>query len=898
MQVTRSSNIIKSRFKTFLTASASVLALCLPAAAQSTKVEISPAPNVLLPLQAGGAYGGNTPMGATISVNAGTLYFGTSYGNTVDSINYSAAAPALTVLQGTYNGPGPIIFDAGLNMYIGDLYDQNVVKVPPVNGAYAVPSYSSAGVFTPAVANCMGGDTVPCVLPNPPENGYASLTFDSAGNLYEVMQDSDIWLCSVACQTTTGTAPVQIYNPPFSDNTEQFGTAVVDANKNLWLSLGIYQGKPASEESKMTELVELPYTNGAYPTGAPTVIYTYTPTTVAAYDAVLTSLNLGSDGTLYFATTQDGIFALPESGGAPNPSGQIYQVSTQGMKELAIDASGNFVGINYSGSGDTVIVQPTPPINAGTVVANSSGTVSATTIVNSAACATSSVTFSATPSNFSAALTPPTGTATSSCSAGLLGGSLYATTVTYSPATTGTQTGTLTATDQGGNTGTASLTGTGGAAVVATPTATPAAGAVAYGSTVALADTTAGSTIYYEVSTTGTPNSPITSTGGFDSGAILYTSPITITQNETIVAEAVASGYATSPALTAAYTVTLGTALAAPTATPAGGTYTAAQVVTLAGPSSSAVYYTLDGSTPTTGSTLYTTPIYVGASETINAIATQAGFTSSTMASFAYVISIPVTPPVAAAPTFSPAGGPYTSTQSVTLASTTPAAIIYYTTNGMAPTTSSTMFVPGTPISVGSTEVIEAIATAAGFSTSPIATAAYTITLPTPSFTVAAATPASLTLAYGATGTVAVAVTPVNGFSSAVTLTCTGLPTGASCSPTTVTPSGTTASTATITVTASPSAPTVAMNRSINPLIPGGITAAFALGMFGFRKRRRLQALLLLTISVIGLGMLAGCSGGGATSSSTGTSSYSSEVLVTATSGNVTQTTSFELIEP
>ena len=66
-----------------------------------------------------------------------------------------------------------------------------------------------------------------------------------------------------------------------------------------------------------------------------------------------------------------------------------------------------------------------------------------------------------------------------------------------------------------------------------------------------------------------------------------------------------------------------------------------------------------------------------------------------------------------ATPTFSPAGGTYTSTQTVTIADTTSGATIYYTTNGTTPTTSSTQYT--TPISVSSTETLQAIAVASGY---------------------------------------------------------------------------------------------------------------------------------------------------------------------------------------
>jgi hypothetical protein len=79
----------------------------------------------------------------------------------------------------------------------------------------------------------------------------------------------------------------------------------------------------------------------------------------------------------------------------------------------------------------------------------------------------------------------------------------------------------------------------------------------------------------------------------------------------------------------------------------------------------------------------------------------------------------------AATPVLSPAGGTYSSTQSITITDSTPGATIYYTTDGSTPTTSSTKYTGA--ISVTTTQTITAIATATGYSQSAVASAVYTI---------------------------------------------------------------------------------------------------------------------------------------------------------------------------
>ncbi|MCI6576683.1 MAG: chitobiase/beta-hexosaminidase C-terminal domain-containing protein [Bacteroidales bacterium] len=82
------------------------------------------------------------------------------------------------------------------------------------------------------------------------------------------------------------------------------------------------------------------------------------------------------------------------------------------------------------------------------------------------------------------------------------------------------------------------------------------------------------------------------------------------------------------------------TQLAAPTFTPAGGTFTSAQNVTISAADGATIYYTTDGTDPTTSSTKYESAITVSKTTTIKAIAVKDGHTSS-IASATYTLVEP-----------------------------------------------------------------------------------------------------------------------------------------------------------------------------------------------------------------------------------------------------------------
>lgn len=141
-----------------------------------------------------------------------------------------------------------------------------------------------------------------------------------------------------------------------------------------------------------------------------------------------------------------------------------------------------------------------------------------------------------------------------------------------------------------------------------------------------------------------------------------------------------------------------------PEANPKGGEFNSTVNVTLTTSlAGGTIYYTTDGSAPTTSSTVYTEPIYLYKTTTIRAAAKKAGASTITsgLMTETYTISI-------GRPTASPKGGTYFSTQFVTLSTTFTNGKIYYTSGGATPTKASTEYTG--PIMLNMDTTIKAIA--------------------------------------------------------------------------------------------------------------------------------------------------------------------------------------------
>jgi hypothetical protein len=232
--------------------------------------------------------------------------------------------------------------------------------------------------------------------------------------------------------------------------------------------------------------------------------------------------------------------------------------------------------------------------------------------------------------------------------------------------------------------------------------------------TVAITDNTPGATIRYTTNGT-TP----TSTSG-----TVYTGPVSLGASATLKAIAYKSGMTDSAVASGAYTIV--SQVPAPAFSLAAGTYTGPQSVTISSADYGAsIRYTLNGTTPTpTNGTLYSGAVTISANATLKAIAYHSGLTDSTVTSAGYVILTNVVAPV-----FSPGAGTYSGAQSVSITTTTPGANIRYTTDGTTPS-SSVGTVYNSPVSIGASSTLKAMAYKAGVADSAVVSAAYVILPP------------------------------------------------------------------------------------------------------------------------------------------------------------------------
>ena len=245
---------------------------------------------------------------------------------------------------------------------------------------------------------------------------------------------------------------------------------------------------------------------------------------------------------------------------------------------------------------------------------------------------------------------------------------------------------------------------------VSAPVFLPGSGEIFAGTSVSIVTTTPNASIYY----TTDGSEPSTS-------STLYTTAIEINEDMTLKAIAVLDDKV-SPVSTAEYTVAEAPVnVEAPVFRPGAGSVVAGTKVSITSSTSGAkIYYTSDGSDPTTASTLYTEPIEITEDVTLRAIAV-AGSSVSGISTAAYTVEEEVV--TIGKPLFNPAGGEVAYGTKVSLSSSTPGVQIYYTLDKSEPTENSTLYTA--PIEITENITITAIAVL-GENKSEIAAASFT----------------------------------------------------------------------------------------------------------------------------------------------------------------------------
>lgn len=290
------------------------------------------------------------------------------------------------------------------------------------------------------------------------------------------------------------------------------------------------------------------------------------------------------------------------------------------------------------------------------------------------------------------------------------------------------------------------------------------------------------------------------------------------------------------------------------------GSYVGAQSVAITDATSNAIiYYTTDGSTPSTSSKVYTDAIVVNGSETISAMATAVDYTPSAVTSATYVVVLPAPPP---------------SISSVSPASTSAGA------GQLTLTINGTGFTVGSTVSWGTSDLTTQYLSASQLTVtvpasyiSAAGTAAITVHTPAPGggtsnafqFEVDTASagsppifsPTSVSVSGG--GTASYMVTLPSSATN-VSVRCLNLPSGSTCSYS--------STSGALTITTVPTTPpgTFVVTVVFTETLPGAagalILLPFVVLPFARHRRSKYVSLLVIAAALAIFGIVQGCGGG------------------------------------
>jgi hypothetical protein len=459
---------------------------------------------------------------------------------------------------------------------------------------------------------------------------------------------------------------------------------------------------------------------------------------------------------------------------------------------------------------------------------------------------------------------------------------------------------------------------------------------------------TVGAGVTFTATVTSSTAGSITGSVSFYDGAQLLDTPITMTGNiasytDTNLAQgthtitAVYSGnssYATSTSTAVSQVVNASgkastTVAIASIQNPSVYGYTVGFNITITSPTAGAITGTItlyDGTKslgsgavlPGNVSNIFTSTFNVGANSMTVQYSGDSNYAPSTSPALIQNVTIaPTTTALAASPTSGPAGTSVLFTATVTTGGALPLAGTMNFLDGATNIGSTNVAANGVTtfqtaiLAAGAHSITAQYAGNADYSPSTSSAVQVTIAA-TGTFTLSA-NPASLTATKSMPGTTVITVTPANGFNQAVSLSCSGLPSGFSCTfgPPTVTPNGAPA-TSTLTITdglapgsARRSVAAMAPATGSGPgglggrsMMPGRMYAfAFAgeLGLLFVRRKRVLahgtgRLAFAVLVCATAITVMAGCSGTQPTQSAT--------ITVTGTAGTQTATTTIAATLP